>query len=58
MWQTAKFNIFQKVLFRSLDSSTNLFKSQQGSTYEKTVPSFSKTRPVLEFQHIFREIRS
>ena len=58
MWQTAKIEMFQEVLFCFSDSSTNVFKLQQGSIYVKFTPVSSNTRPVLELPHISKEIRS
>ena len=58
MWQTAKIEMFQEVLFCFSDSSTNVFKLQQGSIYVKFTPVSSNAKPVLELPHISKEIRS
>ena len=50
--------MFQEVLFCFSDSSTNVFKLQQGSIYVKFTPVSSNARPVLELPHISKEIRS
>ena len=59
LWQIAKFDIFKKVLFRNLHSSTHmalsLIKLQQSCIYKK-ISCFSSISTFLKFSYILKHI--